>query len=82
MVETFSTSELIFVLSITVWFFTTVLLRYCCGDGSHWQVFLVGVGVGVSTECSNRSYLLRMAPARVLVFIFSVLGRPSQDEKR
>ena len=80
MVETFSTSELIFVFSITVWFFTTVLLRYCCGDGSHWQVFLVGVGV--STECSNRSYLLRMAPARVLVFIFSVLGRPSQDEKR
>ena len=80
MVETFTTSDLIFVLSITVWFFTTVLLRYCCGDGSHWQVFLVGVGV--STECSNRSYLLRMAPARVLVFIFSVLGRPSQDEKR
>ena len=80
MVETFSTSELIFVFSITVGFFTTVLLRYCCGDGSHWQVFLVGVGV--STECSNRSYLLRMAPARVLVFIFSVLGRPSQDEKR
>ena len=78
MVETFSTSELIFVFSITVRFFTMVLLRYCCGDGSHWQVFLVGV----LTECSNRSYLLRMAPARVLVFIFSVLGRPSQDEKR
>ena len=78
MVETFSTSELIFVFSITVRFFTSVLLRYCCGDGSHWQVCLVGV----STECSNRSYLLRMAPARVLVFIFSVLGRPSQDEKR
>ena len=80
MVETFSTSELIFVFSITVGFFTTVLLRYCCGDGSHWQVCLVGVGV--LTECSNRSYLLRMAPARVLVFIFSVLGRPLQDEKR
>ena len=80
MVETFTTSDLTFVFSITVSFFTTVLLRYCCGDGSHWQVFLVGVGV--PTECSNRSYLLRMAPARVLVFIFSVLGRPSQDEKR
>ena len=80
MVETFSTSEVIFVFSITVRFFTTVLLRYCCGDGSHWQVFLVGVGV--LTECSNRSYLLRMFSARVLVFIFSVLGRPLQDEKR